>query len=484
MCRVFGGYFLKYDVAIVGAGPAGIFSAIELVERTSLSVLILDKGAYIDDRKCPASRGLGCLNCYPCNVLHGWGGAGAFSDGKLTLSTEVGGWLGEYLSEKELVELMNYVDRVYAKFGAPNNLYGADENLVEDIERKASLAGLKLVRQKVRHMGTEKCSETLRKMREFLKGQVDVRMKSEVKSLITKRQIVEGVETVDGKKIFAKYVIVAPGRSGAEWLKCEAQALGLKTLNNPVDVGIRVEVHAPILEELTDVLYEPKMVYYSRSFDDCVRTFCVAPYGEVITESYDGVLTVNGQSYANRKTRNTNFAVLVSTSFTEPFKEPIAYGKYIARLTNLLSGGVIVQRLGDLEAGRRSTEQRIERSTVEPTLKSATPGDLSFVLPYRYLVDIREMLKALDQIAPGLASRDTLLYGVEVKFYSSKLALNDCLETPIQNLFTIGDGAGLTRGLIQASVSGVIAARQITKRETEPLSASKQMRPIKAVVDN
>lgn len=456
---------MKYDVIVVGAGPAGIFSAMELVKNSSLNVLILDKGADIDKRKCPASRGLGCLNCDPCNVLHGWGGAGAFSDGKLTLSSEVGGWLGKYVNMEGLQRLVVHVDQVYKNFGAPNNLFGADENSIEEIERKASLAGLKLVRQKVRHMGTEKCAETLRKMRSFLDGKTEVRTRTEVKGLIVKDRNVDGVETIDGERIHAKYVVVAPGRSGAEWLKCEAQALGLKTLNNPVDVGVRVEVQAAVLEELTDVLYEPKLVYYSRFFDDYIRTFCVAPYGEVITESYDGILTVNGQSYAERKTANTNFAVLVSTSFTEPFKEPIAYGKYIARLTNLLSGGVIVQRLGDLEAGRRSTEARIGRSTVIPTLKSATPGDLSFVLPYRYLVDIREMLDALDKIAPGLASRDTLLYGVEVKFYSSRLALGEGLETPIRNLFTIGDGAGVTRGLVQASVSGVIAARQILKRE-------------------
>jgi uncharacterized FAD-dependent dehydrogenase len=456
---------LKHDVIIVGAGPAGIFSALELVENTSLDILILDKGGDIDKRKCPASRGLGCLNCDPCNVLHGWGGAGAFSDGKLTLSTEVGGWLGEYITEGALQKLVDYVDQVYTRFGAPNNLYGADLDKIEGIERKASLAGLKLIRQKVRHMGTERCAETLRKMRSFLDGEVEVRTRTEAKGLLVRDGVVEGVETVNGDRILAKYVIAAPGRSGAEWLKAEAQALGLKTLNNPVDVGVRVEVQAAVMEELTKVLYEPKLVYYSKFFDDAIRTFCVAPYGEVITESYDGVLTVNGQSYAERKTDNTNFAVLVSTSFTEPFKEPIAYGKYIARLTNLLSGGIIVQRLGDLEAGRRSTEERIQRSTVVPTLKSATPGDLSFVLPYRYLVDIREMLEALDKISPGLHSRDTLLYGVEVKFYSSRLALNECLETPIRNLFTIGDGAGLTRGLVQASVSGVIAAKQIVKRE-------------------
>lgn len=452
-------------MVIVGAGPAGIFSAMELVENTSLNILILDKGVDIDKRKCPASRGLGCLNCDPCNVLHGWGGAGAFSDGKLTLSTKVGGWLGEYVNEEELQKLVDYVDGVYTKFGAPSNVYGGDVDQVEEIDRKASLAGLKLIPQRVRHMGTEKCADTLRKMQRFLNGRVEVKMRAEVKGLVVEDGKIKGVETVDGDKIPAKYVIVAPGRSGAEWLKVEAQALGLKTLNNPVDVGVRVEVQAPVLEELTKVLYEPKLVYYSRFFDDVVRTFCVAPYGEVITESYDGVLTVNGQSYAERKTGNTNFAILVSTSFTEPFKEPIAYGKYIARLTNLLGGGVIVQRLGDLEAGRRSTEERIRRSTIVPTLKSATPGDLSFVLPYRYLADIREMLEALDKLAPGLHSRDTLLYGVEVKFYSSRLVLNNCLETPIHNLFTIGDGAGLTRGLVQASVSGVIAARQIVKRE-------------------
>jgi uncharacterized FAD-dependent dehydrogenase len=456
---------LKHDVIIVGAGPAGIFSALELVENTSLNILILDKGGDIDKRKCPASRGLGCLKCDPCNVLHGWGGAGAFSDGKLTLSTEVGGWLGEYITEGTLQKLVNYVDQVYTRFGAPNNLYGADLDKIEEIERRASLAGLKLIRQKVRHMGTEKCAETLRKMRSFLDGEAEVKTQTEAKGLLVRDGKVEGVETVNGDRILAKYVIVAPGRSGAEWLKAEAQALGLKTLNNPVDVGVRVEVQASVMEELTKVLYEPKLIYYSKFFDDAIRTFCVAPYGEVITESYDGVLTVNGQSYAERKTDNTNFAVLVSTSFTEPFKEPIAYGKYIARLTNLLSGGIIVQRLGDLEAGRRSTEERIQRSIVVPTLKSATPGDLSFVLPYRYLADIREMLEALDKISPGLHSRDTLLYGVEVKFYSSRLALNECLETPIRNLFTIGDGAGLTRGLVQASVSGVIAAKQIVKRE-------------------
>jgi hypothetical protein len=426
---------------------------------------MLDMGPDLEKRKCPASRGIGCINCQPCTLLSGWGGAGAFSDGKLTLSTKVGGWLNEYMSEKKLAQYVDYVDSIYREFGAPDHVYGTDSDKIDEIEHKAAFAGLRLIRQKVRHMGTEKCAETLRMMRRHLKRKVEIRTGVEVKGLLVKDGKVQGVKTNRRERIFGKYVIVAPGRSGAEWLKSEAQTLGLKTLNNPVDVGIRVEVLASVMEELTDALYEPKFIYYSKSFDDHVRTFCVAPRGEVITESYEGVLTVNGQSYAERKTENTNFAILVSTRFTEPFREPIAYGKYLARLTNLLSGGVIVQRLGDLEVGRRSTEERIKRSLVAPTLKNATPGDLSFVLPYRYLADIREMIQALDHVTPGIHSKDTLLYGIEVKFYTSRLELSNSLETRIRNLFTIGDGAGVTRGLVQASASGVIVGREIIKRE-------------------
>ncbi len=456
---------LKYDVIIVGAGPAGIFSALELTEKTNLSVLVLDRGADIDKRKCPSSRGFECVHCEPCSVLSGWGGSGAYSDGKLTLSTEVGGWLNQYISTQELHDLVNYVDEIYIKFGASEVVYGGQNEQVNEIERQASLAGLKLIKQQVRHMGTDRCLEVLHQMRKYLNDKITFMPKTDVKGLIIEDHTIKGVETVNGEKFMGKYVIIAPGRGGAEWLQTEAQVRGLKTVNNPVDIGVRVEVQGAAMENLTKALYEPKLIYYSRQFDDMVRTFCVSPFGKVTTESYDGVLTVNGGSEAETKTANTNFAILVSTQFTEPFKEPIAYGKYIARLSNLLSGGVMVQRLGDLVAGRRSTPERIARSTVVPTLKNATPGDLSFVLPYRYLADIREMLQALDQIAPGVHSRDTLLYGVEVKFYSSHLQLNNALETKIQNMFTIGDGAGVTRGLIQASASGVIVAREILKRE-------------------
>jgi uncharacterized FAD-dependent dehydrogenase len=457
---------MDFDVIIVGAGPAGIFSALELADKTDLKVLLLDRGSSIDKRKCPASRGLGCLNCDPCSLLAGWGGAGAFSDGKLTLSTEVGGWLNEYCStEGELWGFLHYVDDKYIEYGATKHLYSVDQQTFEELEQKASLAGLKLVQQKVRHMGTEKCAETLRMMREHIEDKVDIRMRANVKTLLVKDGEIQGVETTDGEKFYAKYVILAPGRIGAQWLKTEAELLGLKTLNNPVDIGVRVELQAAVMANLTKKLYEPKLIYHSKSFDDQVRTFCVSPLGEVITESYDGVLTVNGQSYAERKTKNTNFAILVSTSFTEPFREPIAYGKYIARLSNLLSGSVIVQRLGDLKAGRRSTEARIKRSLCVPTLKNAIPGDLSFVLPYRYLSDIKEMLQALDKISPGVYSNDTLLYGVEVKFYSTRLELTRKLETKIKNVFTIGDGAGVSRGLIQASASGVMVAAEIAKRE-------------------
>lgn len=455
-----------YDVIIVGAGPAGIFAALELSKHKGLNILMLEKGPDIEKRHCPARElGKGCAHCNPCRLLCGWGGAGAFSDGKLTLSPAVGGWLTELLSEEEVSDLIRRVDKTFVRFGATGPVYGTDVDEIERLEKKAALAGLKLISVPIRHMGTERSGEVLRAMRdELLDRSVEIRTKAKVDTVLTDNGQVVGVETANGEAIRGKYVVVAPGREGAAWLKNVAQQLGLSLGRNPVDVGVRVEVPAEVLAPLTDLVYEPKFHYYSRAFDDKVRTFCVCPYGEVVAEWADNVMTVNGHSYANRRTPNTNFAILVSKKFTEPFKEPIRYGKYIASLANLLSEGIIVQRLGDLRQGRRSTEERLARSIVTPTLKEATPGDLNLVLPYRYVVNILEMLEALGKIAPGVNSRHTLLYGVEVKYYSSRLKLTSSLETEVENLFAAGDGAGITRSLVQASAAGLVAAREIGQR--------------------
>jgi len=339
---------------------------------------------------------------------------------------------------------------------------------VEKLQHRASLAELRLVPVPIRHLGTERCRVVLKAMHEYLAPRVDLVTRKAAARILAEGRAVRGIETQDGQRVECRYLIVAPGRESADWLVKEAGRLRLTLHINPVDLGLRVEVPAAVLQELTDALYESKLELYSKTFDDRIRTFCMCPTGEVTMESTGGtdpVLTVNGHSYADRKTNNTNFALLVSTTFTEPFREPIAYGKYVARLANILSGGVMVQRLGDLMEGRRSTPERIARSIVEPTLKSATPGDLSYVLPYRYLTGIIEMLQAMDKLAPGVASRHTLLYGVEVKFYSSRLELTRCLESEVANMFAAGDGAGVTRGLIQASASGLVAAREILRRE-------------------
>jgi len=443
---------MNYDVIIIGAGPAGIFAALEFAKAKKISALIIDRGPDIDQRDRKAG------------LLSGWGGAGAFSDGKLTLSPEVGGQLNTLLPESEVRKLLRQVDQMWLEYSGPLKVYGADQDIVADIDHRAQLAGLKLVQSEVRHLGTEMCPMVLTRMRDALREKVDVRMNTAVEHLLTEDRKVSGVETASGEKIEAEYVIAAPGRVGSDWLSHEAERLDLKTATNPVDIGVRVEVPAAVTQALTDAVYEPKLIYYSKSFDDKVRSFCVCPNGEVVVEKHNGVVSVNGHSYAKKKTRNTNFALLVSTSFTEPFHEPITYGRYVASLANLLSEGVIVQRLGDLESGRRSTAERIERGLTIPTFTDAVPGDLSFVLPYRHLSGILEMLHAMDHLTPGVASRHTLLYGVEVKFYSSRLQLTDKLETEIANLFAVGDGAGVTRGLVQSSASGVIAAREILRR--------------------
>jgi len=458
----------EYDVIIIGAGPAGIFTALELTKKNNISVLILEKGKEIEKREClMRSKNGGCFHCSPCAIISGWGGAGAFSDGKLNLSTEIGGQLDDYINRDKVAELIEYADDIYLEFGADKTVYGTNEEEIDIIKREASLAKLKLIPTEIRHLGTEKCAEILKKMQDYLKTKINIKTNTKVKRILLDNGRAIGIETVKGEIIKGKYIVAMPGRAGSEWLKEQAENMGIKVSNNPVDVGVRVEVPAVVVKRLTDAIYESKLVYYTQKFDDKIRTFCMCPYGEVVTEFNDGITSVNGHSYQEHRTDNTNFAILVSTNFTEPFKEPIAYGKYIAHLANILSGGVIVQRLGDLELGRRSTPDRLTHSIVTPTLKEATPGDLSFVLPYRILFGILEMLKAMDKIAPGVYSKHTLLYGVEVKFYSSRLELSGCLETKVTNLFAAGDGAGITRGLIQASTSGIVVADEILKRRNK-----------------
>ena len=455
-----------YDVIIVGAGPAGIFSALELLkQKEDTKILILEKGKNIDRRICPMKiKNISCMTCPECALLSGWGGAGAFSDGKLTLSADIGGFLRRYTDENKLRSLIAYVDGIYVSYGAPEEIYGGNAREIKKISGLASRNNLTLLPSKIRHIGTDRCRTVLKNIKETLNGRVEIKFGSEAEKVIIEKREVKGIKLKDGSKFSADFVILAPGREGSRWLEKETRRLRLTILQNPVDIGVRVEMPSSVFDHLTKITYEPKLVFNSETFNDKVRTFCVNPYGEVVKEYLKGIWTVNGHSYANKQSGNTNFALLVSTSFTEPFNDPISYGRYIAGLANLLGKGVLLQRLGDLRQGRRSTWERILKGGVKPTLTDATPGDLSFVLPYRYLTDILEMIEALDRIAPGVNSEHTLLYGVEVKFYSMQLKLSDSLETEIRNLFAVGDGAGVSRGLIQASVSGVIAAREIAEK--------------------
>ena len=444
----------QYQVAIVGAGPSAIFAALTLSKGSMKDIVIFEKGKDIHERK--RERGM--------ELLCGWGGAGAFSDGKLTLSPKVGGFLGDFIPQTQLVNLLRNADEIYLSFGAPKEVFGQSSGKTEALYQEAKLAGLEFIPMEIRHLGTENCVPLLKKIRNALEKKVDVLFNTPVKEILVENGKVMGVLLENGTRVNADYVICGPGRVGAQWIKNEVQRLGIPSIPSPVDIGVRVEAPAPILQKLTDIAYEAKFIYYSKTFDDKVRTFCMNPFGEVVTETIDEIVTVNGHSYANKRTENTNFAILVSNTFTEPFNDPIGYGKYIARLANLLGNGVIIQRLGDLLDGRRSTPDRINRCITQPTLISATPGDLSFVLPYRHLKSIIEMLEALDRITPGIFSRHTLLYGVEVKFYTNRVKISPALETDIQNLFLIGDGAGITRGLMQASISGILAGDEILKR--------------------
>ncbi len=451
-----------YDVVIIGAGPAGLFAADELVQSSQAEVCVVEKGLDLPQRVAVHS-GKQSTPGGTSIMLEGFGGAGAFCDGKLTLTTEVGGHLHELVGRPRAEQLIEMSDQRWQQFGAPATVHGADSEAVAQIAHRATLCGMKLITVPLRHIGTDYTPQVLGQVRQALADRVDILTQTTATDLMVENGRVCGAVLEDGKEIIATYVIAAPGRSGSSWLREQAIHLGLHTESGPVDLGVRVEVPAAVVSELTDNLFEFKLLYWSPTFDNLVRTFCVCPRGQVVTVQADDVITVNGHSYKDQPTENTNFALLVTSRFTEPFNDPIAYGQYIARLANLLGEGVLIQRLGDLRRGRRSTHHRISNSIITPTLPEATPGDLSYVLPHRHLAAILQMLQALDQLAPGIGNPQTLLYGVEVKLYSSRLKLTADLETEVAGLYACGDGAGLTRGLMQASASGIAAAQAIEK---------------------
>ncbi len=458
---------MNYDVIIVGAGPGGIFSAYELANAgRGLRIAVLELGRALDKRCCPidGKKVKSCIRCQTCSIMSGFGGAGAFSDGKYNITNQFGGTLYEHIGKTEAIELMQYVDSINLTHGgAGTRLYSTANS---DIKRMCLQNGLHLLDAQVRHLGTDINYVVLENLYEELRRKVDFYFETAVESIV---RTDGGYELCAGEKRFScKSCIISVGRSGSKWMESVCGSLGIPTMSNRVDIGVRVELPAEIFAPLTDELYESKIVYRTQKFEDMVRTFCMNPHGVVVNENTNGIVTVNGHSYEDRSrhTENTNFALLVSKHFSVPFKDSNGYGESIARLSNMLGGGVIVQRFGDLVRGRRSTEQRIRESFVTPTL-AATPGDLSLVIPKRILDGIIEMIYALDKIAPGTANDDTLLYGVEVKFYNMEVEINDRLETRCPGLYVIGDCSGVTHSLSHASASGVYAARQILKKSGE-----------------
>lgn len=461
----------QYDVIIVGAGPSGIFCAYELIEkRPELKILMIEKGRAIENRQCPKRKTKKCVGCKPCSITTGFAGAGAFSDGKLSLSPDVGGNLPEILGYDETVGLLKESDDIYLKFGADTNVYGlGKEKEIRDIRRKAINANLKLIECPIRHLGTEEGYKIYHRLQDHLTAQgIEMLFNTMVTDILIEDGRVKGVSTDKGESYYAEEIVASVGREGADWFSHICHDHSIETKVGTVDIGVRVEVRDEIMEFLNKNLYEAKLVYHTPTFDDKVRTFCTNPSGEVATEYYeDGLAVVNGHAYKSKefKTDNTNFAVLVSKNFTKPFKTPIEYGKQIAQLSNMLCDGkILVQTFGDFKRGRRTTEERLCRNNLIPTLKDAVPGDLSLVFPHRIMVDIVEMLEALDKVTPGIASDETLLYGVEVKFYSNKVVVDKDFETSIHGLRAIGDGASVTRGLQQASANGLSAARSILHR--------------------
>ena len=452
-----------YDVLIIGAGPGGIFTAYELMERRpDLKVAVFETGHPLNRRKCPidGEKVKSCIHCKCCSIMSGFGGAGAFSDGKYNITNDFGGTLYEHIGKKQALELMNYVDEINVTHGgAGTKLYTTSNSA---FKTRCLQCGLHLLDASVRHLGTDINYVVLENLFAELDPKVDFHFRTPVRQVLEKDG---GYEIVtDAGNHTCKQCIISVGRSGSKWMEGVCAELGIGTLSNRVDIGVRVELPAEIFKHLTDELYESKIVYKTEKYQDLVRTFCMNPKGCVVNENTNGIITVNGHSYEDKakQTENTNFALLVSKHFSEPFKDSNGYGESIARLSNMLGGGVIVQRFGDLIRGRRSTPKRIEENTFVPTL-SATPGDLSLVLPKRILDGIIEMIYALDKIAPGTANDDTLLYGVEVKFYNMEVDVDENLESRHKGLYIIGDGSGVTHSLSHASASGVYVARKIAE---------------------
>jgi len=466
----------ELDVAIVGAGPAGLFAAYELssyVAKGAIRVAVIDKGRHVDKRRCPLFnqrrkvREGTCNSCNPCNILYGLGGAGALSSGTINLRPDVGGDLDKLVgSWEEAEELIRYIDSVFVKFGAPNNVFRIDSSAASELERLAAKAGAKFVPTPQRYMGSDNTPRVIKNMYDHLvRCGIRFYLETEVLDIARASDGLYELKTSRGV-LRARYLILAPGRGGAPWFSEVARRLGIEVEPGPLDIGVRVEVPAYITEPVTSIVRDPKIIMYTRVYDDKVRTFCTNPNGFVVKELYsDGTTGVNGESYETIKSKNTNFALLVTIKLTDPLEDTIAYGKYIAGLATKLGGGKpIIQRFGDLEAGRRSTWSRVERSSVEPTLKDVTPGDIGMAYPYRVIANIIEAMKRLDTIMPGVASQQTLLYAPEIKFYSVRAVVNRDLETTASNVFAAGDGAGLSRGINVAAATGVIAARGVLKK--------------------
>lgn len=454
---------MLYDVIIIGAGPGGIFSAFELTKKNpELKVAVFESGHELSKRKCPidGEKIKSCVSCKTCSIMSGFGGAGAFSDGKYNITNDFGGTLYKYIGKKQALDLMRYVDEINVEYGGKGTkLYSTAGTTFKKVCMQNDLH---LLDASVRHLGTDINYIVLENLYGYLKEKVDFYFDTPVEA-VSVTDSGYGIKTSD-KSFTCKYCIISVGRSGSKWLEKICSDLDIDSESNRVDLGVRVELPAEIFSHITDELYESKIVYRTPKYEDKVRTFCMNPKGAVVTENTNGIITVNGHSYEDpsKQTQNTNFALLVSKHFSEPFKDSNGYGESIARLSNMLGGGVIVQRFGDLIRGQRSTTQRIEESFVVPTF-NATPGDLSLVLPKRILDGIIEMIYALDKVAPGTANDDTLLYGVEVKFYNMEVCVDENLETKHDGLYVIGDGSGITHSLSHASASGIYVARKIVE---------------------